>query len=134
MLVDLADACCSLSLEASLPNAACHYAVGDVVRWSGIKRAGAALAMGRIAAVNIFAGFVAAEAGHKGPIDLVAFPEVPPMMALAVGNQAVAFGPGQGVTHGKESMQMLFGDDLGWSSKCSRSLRTSSHPLTNFPQ
>lgn len=134
MLVKLTDACCSLSLEVSLPNAACHCAMGDVVRWSGIKRADAALAMGRIAAVNIFGGLVAAEAEREGPVDVVAFPEVPPMMALVVGNQAVAFSPGQGVTYGKESMQMQFGDDLGWSSKCSRPLQKLSHRLTAFPQ
>lgn len=31
-----------------------HYAVGDIVAWSAIKRCGGAIAQGRIAAVNIY--------------------------------------------------------------------------------
>ncbi len=31
-----------------------HYAIGDMVAWSAIKRCGGAIAQGRIAAVNIY--------------------------------------------------------------------------------
>ena len=41
-------------------------------------------------------------------------PNVPPMIALAVGTQAIACGPGM-LDAGEETMKMCFGDDLGFT-------------------
>lgn len=90
------------------------YAIGDIALVSGIKRAGAALRMGAMAAVNIFSTILA-ENGDIPEAKMLEWPEVPPMMALAVGKQAVTCGP-TGITYGREAMQLNFGDDLGWTN------------------
>jgi len=40
------------------------------------------------------------------------------MIALAVGKKAVLYGPAEGTTWGEDKMEMMFGEDLGWTSKC----------------
>ncbi len=45
------------------------------------------------------------------------FPQVPPMMALAIGDQAVTYDPVSGINSGVEQMKMFFADDLGHASK-----------------
>lgn len=44
--------------------------------------------------------------------------EIPPMIGLAVGKQAVAYWPEAGMTSGEEVIKSFFGDDLGFSSEC----------------
>jgi len=91
-----------------------HFAIGDIARVSGIKRAGAALRMGCVAAINIYAAMLAQEGLTEEPA-YNDWPEVPPMIALAVGKQALTFGPGQGTKWGVDVMEQTFGDDLGWT-------------------
>ena len=43
--------------------------------------------------------------------------EFQPMIALAMGKQAVLYGPEEGTTWGETQMEMMFGKDLGWTSK-----------------
>lgn len=46
---------------------------------------------------------------------------VPPMMGLAVGKQAVSYGPpDNSVSSGEDVMQMFFEDDLGLTSTFSK--------------
>lgn len=43
--------------------------------------------------------------------------DIPPMMGLAVGKQAVSYGPPDNkVSSGEDVMQMFFGNDLGLTS------------------
>lgn len=43
---------------------------------------------------------------------------VPPMIGLAVGKKAVAYGPDAGTISGEDVAHAYFRDDLGWASKC----------------
>lgn len=45
--------------------------------------------------------------------------EVPPMIGLAVGKKAVAYGPSSGTISGEDVAHAYFRDDLGWGSKFS---------------
>lgn len=42
--------------------------------------------------------------------------DIPPMMGIAIGRQAVAYHPSTGVTHGEKVLETLFRDDLGNTS------------------
>jgi hypothetical protein len=44
-----------------------HFGVGDVIEWTGIKRAGSAMVMGQAAAWNIFASVLNSEASSNSP-------------------------------------------------------------------
>lgn len=41
---------------------------------------------------------------------------IPPMMAIAIGTQAVAYHPSEGTTFGEQVLKSSFGDDLGDTS------------------
>jgi hypothetical protein len=73
------------------------------------------MAMGHIAAANIHQQLLHRETG-KAP-EWIEFPVVSPMIALAVGKQAVMYGEEDGTTWGEENMKMMFGNDLGFTSK-----------------
>lgn len=88
--------------------------------WSGIKRCGAAMAMGFNAARNIHQQLLEKLTG-KEPV-FVEFPEVPPMIGLAIGKKAVSYSPQEGTESGEHVMKMFFGDDLGFTSKYSISM------------
>ncbi|KAH9205908.1 hypothetical protein DL95DRAFT_316581 [Leptodontidium sp. 2 PMI_412] len=103
----------TMNLLTDSPTARSHYAVGDIASWSGIKRCGAAMAMGHIAAANIHQVILQALFGTEPTF--VEFPEVPPMIAIAVGKKAVCYSPDNGTTSGEEDLQKMFRDDLGWS-------------------
>jgi NADH dehydrogenase FAD-containing subunit len=106
---------CSLNFPASVPNASHHFAVGDVVAWSGIKRCGGAMAMGHSAAVNIHQQMLRSHFGTEPrPNELE---EYPPMIALAVGKTAVVYNPQSGTRAGEEWMARFFGENLGLESK-----------------
>jgi hypothetical protein len=49
--------------------------------------------------------------------------EISPMIGLAVGKKAVSYWPEGGVTSGEDVMKLFFGDDLGFTSESSLSLR-----------
>lgn len=100
-----------LNLSGDIPNSGDHYAAGDLVPWSGIKRGGAAMHQGHCAAVNIHQKMYAQLYGTNP--DFLALAEVPPMMALALGKQAVGYFPSTGITVGDEVLRTFFGEDLG---------------------
>ncbi|UKZ82206.1 hypothetical protein TrVFT333_009990 [Trichoderma virens FT-333] len=102
----------NMSFEPSTPNAASHFCAGDVAKWSGIKRCGAAMHGGHYVAYNIHQSVLQQLAQHKPKFQELQ--EIPPMIGLAVGKNAVAYGPDVGVVSGPEVMQAYFRDDLGW--------------------
>ncbi|KAL2156897.1 hypothetical protein VTH06DRAFT_2562 [Thermothelomyces fergusii] len=109
----------SLAFPEQSANSAFHFAVGDLAKWSGIKRCGTAMHMGYYAAHNIHRHMrlqMQAAGGDKGgipkPLELG---EIPPMIGLAVGRKAVAYWPEGGMTSGEEVMKEFFGDDLGFA-------------------
>lgn len=97
-----------------------HFCAGDTVKWSGIKRAGAAMWMGFLAGRNMHSRMMV-ERGlkKKGEGEDLRLEEIPAMMALAVGDSAVNYRAGENgkegeTTWGKEVREMMFNDDLGW--------------------
>ncbi|KAH8649661.1 hypothetical protein BGZ60DRAFT_474017 [Tricladium varicosporioides] len=102
----------NLNLTADISNRTFHFAVGDIAAWSGIKRCGAAMHAGYLAAVNIHQRMLESQLGRTPKF--VELPEVPPMIALAIGNNAVLYGPNEGVQSGEEIMKSFFGNDLGF--------------------
>jgi hypothetical protein len=122
----------SLEFAGEIPHAAYHHAAGDIVSWSGIKRCGAAMHHGHYAAVNIYQKMLR----EQDPSTHVSFLElqrnVPSMIGLAVGSQAVSYSPSDGVQSGEEVCQLFFGDDLGFNSKIFPSaLIVCALPLAN---
>lgn len=96
-----------------------HFAVGDVINWSGIKRCGSAMHTGKFAGLNMYQLMLEDLApGHDHPCatELFRLDPVPPMIAIAVGKEAVAYGP-EGMTHGPHIMRSYFEEDLGFRSK-----------------
>jgi hypothetical protein len=67
-------------------------------------------------AQNIYQSILRDLVGHEAKF--VEIEEAPPMIGLAVGKQAVASGPGMGTIFGEEVMELYFGSDLGFTSKC----------------
>ncbi|KAF4542084.1 FAD binding domain containing protein [Lasiodiplodia theobromae] len=98
-----------------VPNSDRHFAAGDICLWSGIKRAGPAMVMGHVAAGNIF-NAILKEEDPDIEVKPEVFPEVAPMMALAIGEAAVTYHPDRGVLWGPERLQLVFGKDLGWAN------------------
>ncbi|KIW64819.1 hypothetical protein PV04_09726 [Phialophora macrospora] len=92
-----------------------HFALGDIVKWSGIKRCGAAIHMGQYAAHNIHQSMAKQLYGDEPKF--MELEEIPPMIAIAIGKQAVAYHPAEGTTCGTELMERMFGDDL-WTKTC----------------
>ncbi|KAF4121629.1 NADPH-dependent 2,4-dienoyl-CoA reductase, sulfur reductase, or a related oxidoreductase, partial [Geosmithia morbida] len=103
----------NLSLPASVPNAGSHFCGGDAVLWSGIKRCGGAMHHGHYMAVNIHQSILASHIpGYEA--QFLELQEVPPMIGLAVGKKAVAYGPDVGTVSGEDVMYSYFRDDLGF--------------------
>lgn len=127
----LGDICCknhkltfllflSMSFEPGTPNATSHFCAGDVTKWSGIKRCGAAMHGGHYIAYNIHQSVLKQVVADHQP-KFQELQEIPPMIGLAVGKNAVAYGPDVGVVTGPEVMEAYFRNDLGWASKlCTR--------------
>ena len=97
-----------------VPNSLHHFAVGDIAKWSGIKRCGAAMHMGQYAAQNIHQLMLAQRQGIKP--EFMELKEIPPMIGIAIGKQAVAYYPTDGTTYGESVLKTCFGDDLGHAS------------------
>ncbi|KAI5806106.1 hypothetical protein EDC01DRAFT_134967 [Geopyxis carbonaria] len=109
-----------VAVDRSLSFASQHYAAGDVARTPAhtIKRAGGAMAGGAVVAHNIVKTFLAAEDPDCEEYTQAAtVPDVPAMMALAMGDTAVGFHPASGVSAGVEVRKGSFGDDLGLGRK-----------------
>lgn len=105
----------NLMFPEGTPNADCHFAIGDAIRWSGIKRCGGAMHMGYFAAHNVHELVLEKMTGDAPKLQELA--EVPPMIGLAVGKKAVSYGPAQGVMAGEDVMKAFFGNDLGFDSR-----------------
>ena len=89
-----------------------HLAIGDIVKWSGIKRCGGAMAMGYHASVLVFEQILY----ERDQVErkLAEWPETPPMIALAVGKKAVVYDPVGGTRSGEDQMEIFFAKDLGF--------------------
>lgn len=121
----------SLNFVPGTPNHESHYSAGDIIKWSGIKRCGAAMHTGQLVAQNIHKRILKERVGQEPKFQEIK--EIPPMIGLAVGKKAVAYGPEVGVTFGEDVAKAYFNDDLGWSSKLDKNyLTTMSESLTNL--
>jgi len=100
-----------LNVMPEVPNSLHHFAVGDIAKWSGIKRCGAAMHMGQYAAQNIHQLMLAQHQGINP--EFMELKEIPPMIGIAIGKQAVAYYPSDGTTYGESVLKTCFGDDLG---------------------
>ncbi|RYO87800.1 hypothetical protein DL764_008814 [Monosporascus ibericus] len=101
----------TMQFPDNVPNAASHFASGDVINWSGIKRCGAAMHEGKLAALNIHQLMLQQLLGKEPEFNRLA--EIPPMIGLAVGKTALSCGP-EGMNHGPQVMKLFFEDDLGF--------------------
>lgn len=107
-----------LSFQDTIPNSASHFGVGDVLEWSGIKRAGSAMVMGQTAAQNIYAAILNSENSNASseeqykPLNLTKWD---PVIGIAIGKQCLTWDAKGGMKYGIEVMQGYFGDDLGWA-------------------
>jgi NADH dehydrogenase FAD-containing subunit len=110
----------SLMFKDTIPNASSHFGVGDVIAWSGIKRAGSATVMGQAAAQNIYASMLNAELPESAPESerrvMTELPAWAAVIGLAVGKQCLTYDPTNGMKYGVDVMQAYFGDDLGWAA------------------
>ncbi|KID72715.1 Oxidoreductase OXR1 [Metarhizium brunneum] len=98
-----------LVIESEGPNEHRHYCAGDATRWSGIKRCGGAMHGGYCIANNIHQHILKEAVGHSPEYRRLVHLE--PMIALAVGKNAVSSGP-DGTDAGAHVMQKYFGEDL----------------------
>jgi NADH dehydrogenase FAD-containing subunit len=126
------------------PNKETHFGVGDVIEWTGIKRAGSAMVMGQAAAWNIFASILNSEAASstsssptsssktspssspssttsslftsKKSIPMTELPSWPAVIGIAVGKQCLTYDEKNGMKYGVDVMQGYFQDDLGWAA------------------
>ncbi|GAW19188.1 hypothetical protein ANO14919_086720 [Xylariales sp. No.14919] len=101
----------TMHFPVDVPNTESHFAAGDMIHWSGIKRCGGALYQGKIAAWNIHQTMLQQLQG-KEP-DFLRLGEVPPMIGLAVGKNAISYGT-EGMNYGPQVMQLFFEEDLGF--------------------
>ncbi|TLD39663.1 pyridine nucleotide-disulfide oxidoreductase AMID-like [Venturia nashicola] len=101
--------------SGEVPHKEFHFATGDIVPFSGIKRCGGAMGMGLQAAVNIHQHILSTLCGMTPKY--MEWPEYPPMIALAVGKTSISYTPASGVKFGEDVMKAAFGDDLGLTSE-----------------
>lgn len=95
------------------------------MKWSGIKRAGAAMHQGFYVSVNIYQKMLSESAGITPK--LLSLQEAMPSMGLAVGKQAAAYNPIDGVSSGEDTLKLYFNDDLGFKSKINHHCAFSCH-------
>lgn len=108
-----------LSFQDTIPNAAAHYGVGDVVEWSGIKRAGSAMVMGQTAAHNIYVDILNSENVNTPAEEQYKHSKLTkwePVIGIAIGKQCLTWGSEPGMKYGVEVMEGYFGNDLGWAN------------------
>jgi len=122
----------NLQFQPTIPNAASHFAVGDVVEWSGIKRAGGAMVMGQLAACNVYASILNSEESTSS-LPLADLPVYDNVIGLAVGKQCLTYDKKNGVKWGVQLMKDYFQDDLGWAANL-RYLRLTDVEETVFEE
>ncbi|KAI1364167.1 hypothetical protein F5Y08DRAFT_307639 [Xylaria arbuscula] len=101
----------SMHFPETVANADAHFAAGDMIRWSGIKRCGGALHQGFLAASNIHQTML--QQLHGKEPEFLKLNEIPPMIGLAVGKNAVSYGS-DGMNYGPQVMHLFFEEDLGF--------------------
>ncbi|KAK5627866.1 hypothetical protein RRF57_003581 [Xylaria bambusicola] len=101
----------TMHFPVEIPNADAHFAAGDMINWSGIKRCGGALHQGYMAAVNIHQTML--QQLHGKEPEFLKLSEIPPMIGLAVGESAVSYGT-DGMNYGPQVMRLFFEEDLGF--------------------
>ncbi|EOA83173.1 uncharacterized protein SETTUDRAFT_164622 [Exserohilum turcica Et28A] len=107
----------SLMFKDTIANASSHFGVGDVIAWTGIKRAGSATVMGQAAAQNIYAAMLNSELSPASePYTTTELPAWDAVIGLAVGKQCLTYDPVNGIKYGVDIMKSYFGDDLGWAA------------------
>ncbi|KAF2875382.1 hypothetical protein BDV95DRAFT_486598 [Massariosphaeria phaeospora] len=108
----------NLSFASDIASAASSFGVGDVIAWSGIKRAGSAMVMGQAAATNVYASILNAERTSEEDerYEHVELPSWPAVIGIAVGKQCLTYDEASGMKWGVEVMKSYFQDDLGWAS------------------
>lgn len=120
----------SLQLKnKDIPNAESHFAIGDMINWSGIKRCGSAMHQGKYAGLNIHQLMQRELDGRDVKYNEI--DEVPPMIGLAVGKEGISYGP-EGMKSGPQVMQYFFEEDLGFRSKFWATLYTSRSRTNDF--
>lgn len=107
-----------LMFKGRVANASCHFGVGDVIAWSGIKRAGNATIMGQVAAQNIYSSILNSELepAETEQYPMTELPAWAAVIGLAVGKQCLTYDPESGIKYGVEVMKNYFGEDLGWAA------------------
>jgi NADH dehydrogenase FAD-containing subunit len=107
----------SLMFKDTIPNASSHFGVGDVIAWSGIKRAGSATVMGQAAAQNVYSAILNSELPASTEQYITSeLPAWDAVIGLAVGKQCLTYDPKNGIKYGVEVMKGYFGEDLGWAA------------------
>ncbi|KAI3336954.1 FAD/NAD(P)-binding domain-containing protein [Xylariaceae sp. AK1471] len=101
----------TMQLPTGVPNAESHFAVGDLIHWSGIKRCGGAMHEGKFAGWNVHQ-IMLQQLQDKEPV-FNQLSEIPPMIGLAVGKNGISYG-NEGMNYGPQVMQYFFEDDLGF--------------------
>jgi hypothetical protein len=111
-----------MNFPATVTNGDIHFAPGDLASWSGIKRCGAAIMMGHLTAINIHQLILRTPEERNSlaepktdEIAYALYPEVSPMIAIAVGKKAAIYSEEEGAKSSSELMNTFFGNDLAWS-------------------
>ncbi|EAW07131.1 putative pyridine nucleotide-disulfide oxidoreductase AMID-like [Aspergillus clavatus NRRL 1] len=102
----------SLQFPSNTSNASHHFAIGDIVAWSGIKRCGGAMHMGHYAGYNIHQ-LMLAECAATKPV-FRELQRIPPMIGLCLGKTAISYHPDVGMKDGEETLASNFGDDMAF--------------------
>lgn len=95
------------------------------------------MSMGYHAAFNIHQHLLSQRNGIEAKPMI--FPEIPPMIAIAIGKKAIMLSPVDGTTSGPDVLEMMFRDDLGFASEWKKVFRrcpllTSSTVCWNYLQ
>ncbi|EPS25092.1 hypothetical protein PDE_00023 [Penicillium oxalicum 114-2] len=100
----------TLQFAGDIPHADCHYAIGDITAWPGIKRCGGAMHMGHYCALNIHQKMLSLCRGGSPNFKTLA--ASPAVIGLALGKKAVTYTPDEGTRYGEELSKTLFGEDM----------------------
>ncbi|CAK7235836.1 hypothetical protein SCUCBS95973_009403 [Sporothrix curviconia] len=101
----------NLFFPTDVPNYDSALAAGDGVQWSGIKRCGRAMHQGYFAAHNCHQRMQELAFGTPAKFQLLK--EIIPMIAIALGPNAIGYADGGELQHGKDVAKRFFDDDVG---------------------
>lgn len=103
----------NLAFAPGTTNAEWHFAIGDLIPQSGVKRCGGAMHHGQYAAHNIHQHILLS----RGLIDEPKYQELMDYgvnIGLAVGKKAIGYSEQTGIMAGEDTLRYLFGDDLAF--------------------